>query len=246
VREELRALVRLAEIDGSAREIRKELDELPKTLQNMKLDVSRLEQMLEAERRSLEEARALRASHESEIAKSNEALARAKSKGAKAKNAREVEASERELEGVRRSMKDREEEKGRLAQAIAQKTSSLGDREAKLAEFRQLHDAEAVQANARIAELEKQIATVTAGRDAILGTLSKTILARYERVRTRHAVPVSEVIDGTCMGCRMHIPPQQFITLHRAESIEQCPFCHRFLYVRQALEEEGGSGPENS
>jgi predicted nucleic acid-binding Zn-ribbon protein len=238
VRDELRALVRLAEIDGSAREIRRELDELPKNLANMKQDVSRLEQMLDAERRSLEEAQALRTSHESEIAKSNEALARAKSKGAKAKNAREVEAAEREIEGIRRTIKERDEEKTRLAQAISQKSASLGDREAKLTEFRQLYDAEATQANARIAELEKQISTVTAGRDSIVGHLPKTLLARYERVRTRHAVPVSEVVDGTCKGCRMAIPPQQFNNLHRADSIEQCPFCHRFLYVGKAIEDE--------
>jgi hypothetical protein len=204
----------------------------------MKQDVARLEQMLEAERRSLEEAQALRTSHESEIVKGNEALARAKSKGAKAKNAREVEAAEREIEGIRRTIKDREDEKVRLAQAISQKTASLGDRESKLAEFRQLHDAETTQANARIAELEKQISTVTAGRDAIVGNLPKTLLARYERVRTRHAVPVSEVVDGTCKGCRMAIPPQQFNNLHRADSIEQCPFCHRFLYVGKAIEDE--------
>lgn len=238
MRDELRALVKLAEIDGSAREIRRELDELPRHLASMKLDVSRLEQMLDAERRSLEEAQALRTSHENEIAKSNEALSRAKSKGAKAKNAREVEAAEREIEGIRRTIKERDDEKGRLAQAISQKNASLGDREAKLAEFRQLFDAEATQANARMAELEKQIGNVTAGRDAIVGNLPKTLLARYERVRTRHAVPVSEVVDGTCKGCRMAIPPQQFNNLQRADSIEQCPFCHRFLYVGKAIEDE--------
>ena len=239
MREQLRALVKLAEIDGAARDLRRELEELPAGVQEMRNDIGRLETMLGDERGELSEAEALKASYERELGQSNELLSRAKIKGTKARNAREAEAAERELESVRRTIREREEELERLNGAIKEKTESLQAREEKLTEFRALCDEEAQKADVRVAELDKQVAAATEGRNEVVSQLPKPLVRRYERIRTKHANTVVEVVEGTCMGCRMQIPPQQFNEMHRGDDIHQCPHCLRFLYLRTLVEGEG-------
>lgn len=240
MREQLRALVKLAEIDHSASDLDRELKELPASVADMKGDLDRLDGLLAAERAELKEAERLQDAYGEEIAGSNTALSKAKAKGAKSRNAREVEMAEREMETVRRTIRDREEEQIKLQEAIDNKLKSLSDREGKLAEFRTMYDDEAAAAEIRVAELNAERTKVTAGRDDVAVGIDKAILRRYERVRERYGSAVSEVIDATCMGCRVAILPQLNIELHRDPKIVECQQCHRVLFVREALEVPAG------
>jgi predicted nucleic acid-binding Zn-ribbon protein len=241
VREQLRALVKLAEIDDSAADIDKELRELPASITEMKADLERLDALLEAERTELKEAQQLQDDYAEQIAANNENLSKAKAKGAKARNAREVEMAEREMDSIRRTIKDREEEQIKLQEAIDQKEKSLSERQGKLDEFRKLYEEEKANADTRITELTAEREKVTAGRDEFANEIDKSTLRRYERVRGKYGSAVAEVIDGTCQGCRMQVQPQVYIELQRSEKLFECQQCHRFIYVREAIEAPEGA-----
>jgi predicted nucleic acid-binding Zn-ribbon protein len=55
--------------------------------------------------------------------------------------------------------------------------------------------------------------------------------AEYDRtkkiVKIRALVPV---VDATCQGCHMNIPPQMFIDLQRGGQLKFCPHCDRIIY----------------
>jgi len=241
VREQLRALVKLAEIDDSASDIDKELKALPAGLADMKADLDRLDGLLEGERTEMKEAQQLQDAYGEQIALTNTNLSKAKAKGAKARNAREVEMAEREMESARRSIRDREEEQIKLQEAIDTKEKSLADREGKLDEFRKMHAEEETAATTRIAELEAERKIVTAGRDEVAAKIDGATLRRYERVRGKYGSAVSEVIDGTCQGCRVKVQPQVYIELQRSNKMFECQQCHRVIYIREALEAPQGS-----
>lgn len=241
MREQLRALVKLAEIDESAAGIDKELRELPASIDEMKADLGRLQNLLESERGELKEAQRLQDAYAEQIALSNEGLSKAKAKSAKSRNAREVEMAEREMDSIRRTIKDREEEQVKLQEAIDTKNKSLSDREAKLEEFRKLFEEEKAAAEGRTAELRTEREKVTAGRDAIAAKIEGATLRRYERVRGKYGSAVSEVIDGTCQGCRVSVQPQVYNDLQRTEKLFECQQCHRVIYIREALEAPAGS-----
>ncbi|MBW2463773.1 MAG: hypothetical protein JRH11_19130, partial [Deltaproteobacteria bacterium] len=173
MREQLRALVKLAEIDHSASDLDRELKELPASVAEMKADLDRLDGLLAAERAEVKEAQQLQDAHGETIASSNTALSKAKAKGAKSRNAREVEMAEREMETVRRTIRDREEEQIKLQEAIDNKLKSLSDREGKLAEFRTMYDAESAAADVRVAELNIERAKATEGRDDVAEGIDK-------------------------------------------------------------------------
>src|SRR5687768_841882 len=124
VRDQLRALVQLAQIDGSARDIDNQLQGIPAELEERRLAVRALELLVSGQRGKLEEAERLLAQQEEDIKTRNDTLSRSKAKGAKARTMREAEMAERELEAVRRSIKDAETERERLKGLLDQTRGS--------------------------------------------------------------------------------------------------------------------------
>lgn len=236
MREQLAALAKLAEVDASTRNLELEIKEIPERINSMRLDVGRLETLLSREREQLTEAERLYTKELDEIREKGEQLARSKSKVAKAHNAKEVEAAERELESLRRATKEREDERDRLAKAIQQVQASLLEHEKEFSELKTIVAEEEEKSRAKLAELETQRSQVLVGRGDLTKKIAQDVLRRYDMIRERRGgMGVAAVVNGTCSGCRMALPAQQNIIIQRAETFEQCPNCIRILYVRETL-----------
>ncbi len=237
MREELVALAKLAEMDDSARDIDAELQGIPKRLEELRNNVQILENMLAQERRQLEEAEQLRIQQGDELKERNEGLQRARKKVAQASSIREADAGEREVAANRRAIREREEELGRIGQAIEAKTASLAEREKDFEEAKGVLQAEEESSKARLAELEEERGKLLHGRDDIASKVPKSIIKRYERLRKGLNNAVIIIKDGTCSACRMALPPQLTIELHRANELHQCPHCRRIIIHKTVIED---------
>ena len=241
VREQLVALAKLGRIDASTQELDRELKEIPKEVTQLRESVALLEGLLAKERSELEQAQKLREQQELLLKDAADALSRAKAKGAKAKNAREAEAVERELESSRRTIKERELERDKLHAAIAQVSGSLSQHETEFGGLKEMLAEKSAEADARIAVLEGQRKQALSGREDLLPGIPKDVLARYDAIRARRVTGVAEVRDGICQGCRMAVRPMQFIVIQREEGIERCSHCQRFLYWGLWLNEDAAT-----
>lgn len=244
MRDELSSLIRLAELDSSARDLDEELQKIPDTLSDMRGNVEKLEALLNREREQLEEARELQRQQQAQIEESQEALTRARGKTTQASNTREADAARREVDAVKRTLKDREDEALKLTEAIEKVAASVNQHEKEFAEFKSLFDAEDEQANGRLRELESQRATVLAGRDEIIAKIPKVIVRRYDRIRKQRGSGVSEVRNGGCSACRLQVPSQQLLRVQRFEDWEQCQNCSRILFWKGGEHADGASGDE--
>jgi predicted nucleic acid-binding Zn-ribbon protein len=237
LREELLALAKLAEMDDSARDIDAELKQIPQSLEELRDNVQTLETMLAHERQQLEEAEQLKVQQGTELKERNEGLQRARKKVAQASSIREADAGEREVEANRRSIKEREDELGRIGQAIEAKTASLAEREKDFEEAKSVLQSKEGSSQIRIAELEEQRGKLLNGRDDLAARVPKPIIKRYERLKTGIANVVIIINDGTCSGCRMALPPQLTIELQRANELHQCPHCRRIIIHKRVIED---------
>ncbi len=237
--ERLRALVKLSEIDSSAREVELQLQAIPARIAESRADLARLEALLARERADLAGAERLKQSHADDIARHNESLGRSRAKSAKARNAREADAVEREVETARRAIKDREAERDRLVVAMEQQRKALAEHEGEFAKLRDLLVEEERETEAMAESLRAERARVTSGRDAFASQIDKVTLRRYDQLREKRGAAVAEIATGTCSGCRMAIPPQMLIDLQRDEppEIAQCPHCRRFVFLKLMIED---------
>lgn len=245
MREQLIALAKLGRIDASTQELDRQLRDIPKEVDDLRENVSLLEGLLGKEREQLAEAEALGTAQEEQIKEYQGTLARSKAKAAKARNMREAEAVERELEAVRRSMRDREAEQEKLAGEIGKVKESLTQHESEFSGLRDMLTEMEAKAQERTAELEQELAVAQAGREELTAVIPKDVLSRYERVKARRdGAGLAEAVNGTCMGCLVSLRPMQFVALQKMKSIETCPQCQRFLFMSSWIDEgEGGESP---
>ena len=237
MREELVALAKLAEMDDSARDIEAELKQIPERLEELRSGVQMLESLLAQERQQLAEAEQLKAQQAGELKERGEGLQRARKKVAQASSIREADAAEREVEANRRAIKEREEELGRIAEAIEAKTASLAEREKDFEEARGVLKSEEESSVSRVAELQGERGKLLTGRDELTAKISSQVIKRYERLRTGLTNAVVIINDSTCTACRMALPPQLTIELQRADELHQCPHCRRIIIHKRVIED---------
>lgn len=224
-------------MDDSARDIDAELEQIPQRLDELRDSVQILENMLAQERRQLAEAEELKTQQSAELKERAEGLQRARKKVAQASSIREADAAEREVEANRRAIREREEELGRIGEAIQAKTASLAEREKDFEDAKGVLQAQEESSKLRLAELEERRAKLLNGRDDLVAKVTKPVAKRYERLKKGIPNAVIIIGDDTCTACRMALPPQLTIELHRANELHQCPHCRRIIIHKTVLED---------
>jgi predicted nucleic acid-binding Zn-ribbon protein len=214
------------------------MESLPEKLRPAKTDLAQLEAMLEIERAKLAETEAWHREQEALIAAEDEGIKAAKAKLQAAKTAKDFAAANREIDNKRRSRAEREEEVLKVIDAMEATRASLTEHEADVDSLRAKVTAEEAAIAEKVAELEVKMKEAAAGRDEVAGKIDAELLDKYEQVLKRRDIAVVPVVDGTCQGCHMRIPPQLNNVLARFESIESCPACVRLLYRSELIEDE--------
>jgi predicted nucleic acid-binding Zn-ribbon protein len=82
---------------------------------------------------------------------------------------------------------------------------------------------------------DKNVETQTA---ELRRKLPQPILDHYDRLRIRGKKGVSVVRNQVCTGCHMRVPIGQITVLMRAEDIQLCESCGRYLYLPDPAETE--------
>jgi uncharacterized protein len=237
VLEDLKELIKLAKIDILARDLDAELKTAPVRLEELQNDVNRLNEILLAERQQLEEAANLFQAQEEGIKDQTQALAKSKSKSAKAHTMREVDAVEKELEVIRRSLKDRETEREKLKEAIDKRGTILEQHQKEFDELVAIVNEEEKTTKERLGDLTDQRNRALTGRNEQLRKVTSSLVKRYDKIRNkRGGMGVANLVDECCGGCHMVLPPQQVNAIHRAETLEQCSRCQRFLFDENAFQ----------
>ena len=232
MREQLRILARVAEIDEEASTLDTQLEEIPKKLSSFRSDLERLNMLLEGERKELLDAEALLRSQESELAATQDALGKAKAKAVKARSGKEAEAGEREIEGFRRSVREREDELLKLQEAIEQVRGKVEQHSRELEEAAALFAEDEKEDQARLESIQSERAIIGQKREAAAAELPRDILSRYERIRARRGSGTAWVEEGSCQACRISLSAKLFMELQRGEELHQCPNCNRVLIYR--------------
>ena len=244
MKDQLLLLTELQRHDARIQELEQMKKSFPAKLETMNADVRRVEQMLERERQQLAETESWRKRQEDEMKSEEERAVAAKQRSAAVKNAKEYMASERELQATRKSAQERQEEVGKLVGAVETAKKSIEQHEADFAALKEHVDGEEKAAQAKIAELDSQIADERKLREVAAARVRPDVLKKYSAIRMRRGLAMAPVKNGTCQGCNMNIPPQVFNQLQRGDSIELCGTCNRIIYWDKLLENPDGAPAE--
>jgi uncharacterized protein len=232
VKEQLRLLERLQEIDQQIDFYEKDLDRLPKEQQELaKGMVGLRREIAEAEEKKAALEKELRRK-EQELAAEQEKIKRSERRLLSIKNQKELNASSREVKLGKKVVGEIEETLLNLM-SETEAVNKLFERKTK--EYEKL-ESDLGARKTEIQQVTKAAAGVLEGlkkdREKVAVQIDRDYLKRYQIVRKARGLALVELENGICSGCHMSIPPQLNIRVLKQEEMIICPNCNRMLYVK--------------
>lgn len=92
-----------------------------------------------------------------------------------------------------------------------------------------------------ITALEQELSVLEEQHGELTKRMGPALLASYTKLKSlRKGLVIAKMQDGTCLGCRLRLPPQLVAEVRRADELLHCVYCHRILYWEPAT----GAGME--
>ncbi len=236
LREKLKALEELQQIDLEANEVKAELDLLPARRAEVDQAVVAARKAWEEERARLEANERERRQLETLLGMERDKVKKWEGRLGDIKTPREYAALSREIDIAKKTndaqhdqVKDLTSQALEIKKAVDAKEEVLSEREAAA-------QAAGEEIEKKKAAAEERTRALDGRRAAAVKQVDPALLAKYENIKRRRAgIAIAQVVGMTCKGCHRNIPPQLAITLQRANSIETCPNCHRIIYSADAV-----------
>ena len=150
-------------------------------------------------------------------------LDHSREKLSRSRTERESNAAQRELEELRKLVRDREDEIGKVS---ADGEAARQQIDATEADHKKIVDELAARhgdISSNVGEAEAKARAKSAERDLAIKALPPQLFRRYDMIRSKRGTAIAQTTDGTCKACHMSLPPQLFHRLRREPTLEQCP-----------------------
>jgi hypothetical protein len=86
----------------------------------------------------------------------------------------------------------------------------------------------------RIKEIDDRLNQLQAQRQQITPSIDSKMLVEYERIlSSRGGLAIVTVVDNSCGGCHMLVPPQVINLIKMYEHIVTCEVCNRIFYIAE-------------
>jgi len=236
LREKLKALEELQQVDVELAEVRAEAEAVPRRRAEIEAGVGDVRKLWQAEQDRLSGIERERRSQEQTIASERDKVKKWEGRLAEIRTPREYAALSREIDIAKKTNESVGEQMKLLGVQGEEITRSIEALQDRLDEKESGAQEELEKLVKREAEFAARMKTLDGRRIELATRVEPALLSRYENIRKRRGgIAVTQVVGGTCRGCNRQIPPQMAIILVRANSIENCPSCNRIIYVPEAV-----------
>lgn len=223
-------LERLVSIDAHIATLRATIGEKRGGLGGLRDELSSVKERLEEDRKSIEEMDKTRNDLMQEIRQVEEQIGRSRDRLQRARNSREANAAEREMDELRKIRRDRDDELKKLSDLGQQARDSVVKGNERQDELSSQLEGSLEGTTHEIEALEAELAEAEEGRKEVASKLPRLLVRRYDRLHSRGRVPVAKTHDGTCLGCFVKLPPMLFHEMLSQTEFKECPQCHRIIY----------------
>lgn len=230
IREQIAPLEELARLDGELRRVEGDLQKERVELDALRVELAGLEGRLATDQKTVADMEKTRGDLTGEIRQMNQQIERSREKLGRSRNEKESLAVQRELEELRKLLRDREDDANRVGLGIEDARKSIATAEARRDELVAVLEGRGPDMSLSIDSHEGHRGDLRTRRDELAKTLPAALYRRYENIRQKRPHAIAMTSDGTCQGCYVALAPMFFQKLRRLEEFEQCPNCRRLLY----------------
>lgn len=230
IREQIPVLEALSEIDDRLRVVDEDLGLRRGGLEALRVEVAALEVKIGSSKESTATMEKTRNELSAEARQMTNQVEKSREKLARSRNERETVAAQREMEELRKLIKDRQDEVDKLEALAERARATITESETRHEQLTKEMAGDAEGVARALAEREAERNELLGRREAAMKAVPTVLYRRYESIRTRRPKAIASTHDGTCNGCFIAVPPMMFQKMQRQEEFEQCPNCRRILY----------------
>jgi hypothetical protein len=228
--DQIKALEELAAIDAEIRSLDEQITKERANLSTARASLAKLDEKLQTTRAALAVLDKSRNDSLAEVRNMNQQIEHSREKLNRSRTERESNAATREIEELRKLIRDREDEVARVTGEADLLRKDLEETEAEHKKITDEIGATEGDTQARLGSSEGERAQRVGLRDPLIKKLPVTLFKKYDQIRQKRGVGIAQTSDGTCKACNMSLPPQLFHRLRREPMIEMCPSCNRLIY----------------
>ena len=237
MRNNLKSLYELQEIDLRIDGLDNEKGQLLSEAQALEARLIEAREKIAARREEIEALGTEKSGLEASLAAETENITRSESHLKEIKTQKEYQAVSKEISGAKKLIAELEDQILQKINAMEEISADIAKKEADLSELEGNVTLQQGEVQRKVETLEAGIAADAVTREATVKGLPASVMKRYLRLRDqRRGVAVVEAKEGNCMGCNMHLPPQLYNMLFRADDVITCPHCQRILVMLQELQ----------
>jgi predicted nucleic acid-binding Zn-ribbon protein len=234
----IETLEKLVAADDEIKTLTDAIEQEQGALDGIRKELADLEERLAADRERVSEMDKTRNDLVQEMRQISGQIDRSRERLQRARNEREAQAAERELDELRKIQRDRDDEVKKLGELSEQARTSIQEAETRKAELDERLSGSLAGTTDKITALETELSGKREARNALSKDMPSIVFRRYERLLSRGRSPVAKTTDGTCLGCFVKLPPMLFHQMLSRRQFEECPNCHRIIYYEPPPTEE--------
>ena len=236
LREKLKALEELQQIDLEVVAVQGESEGIPVRRAEIQASVSVAQRAYEAEKGRVDSNERERRQIESLLGMERDKVKKWEGRLGEIRTPREYAALSREIDIAKKTNDAQSEQLKQLGGAASELQKTLESSAEALSEREMAAQEDLDALTRREAEFASRLRDLQARREEAARKVDPALLSRYENIKRRRAgIAVAPVVGNTCRGCNRNIPPQLGILLQRADSVESCPNCNRIIYSADAV-----------
>jgi uncharacterized protein len=235
LREQLKALEHLQELDLKIDRLKANKNSLPATLRALDAGLAKLKQTGDTKKNAMADLEKARAQTGAALDLNKDRLARANGKLEGVQNGQEFQAANKEIEQLKKLNATLEEQLKKSAQELEAVSKEATEIASQMTKAEQERSSQAQTVSGQESQFGTEIESLMKERGKYTGGVESRILAQYDRVRgARGGLGIVPAVGGRCKGCNMMVPPQLYNEIQKVLQLHACPSCHRILFVPQA------------
>lgn len=235
LKDQLRALEHLQEIDLKIDSLKKNKGTLPAALRALDEKLGKVMATVAIKKTALSEIEKTQRQTSAAMDLNRDRVTRSTARLESVQNSQEFQAVQKEIDQLKKQKETLDEQvkkSGAESESIGKELAELDSQRAK---FQEERDAQAQSVSGQSGKMEEEIGALMKERGKHTPQVEARLLSQYDRVRAARAgLGIVPAIAGRCKGCNMMVPPQQFNEIQRGSTLHACPSCHRILFVPTA------------
>ena len=235
MKEQIKVLVRLQQLDTETVRIKSTLNNVSKKLEKLDSSLKEIEQTIKDQESVLDELKKQYRDYESDVKINLAKNKKSQEKLRSVKTNKEYQSMLKEIEDVKSKNSLIEDKMIECLDRMDETENIIAKKKDEYSQFSDLITSEKQSIEHEVGIDKEKLNELNLDRKNVSDIIDSQLLKTYLMIKEQHqgGLAVVPVKDAVCHGCNVNLPPQLYNELFRYNSLKFCPNCQRIIYLKE-------------